>query len=136
MLWPDAFVRVLSRIDFLDHHPMLIRMNGNVTLRDKSCFRFENAWLAEKDYKKMLEASWDKYDHIGTNLVKFQDEVGKWKFKTLNQVKFQKRKILHGIKGVQTQLQRKGRTNRLAELELELQQRLDDLLRQEEMMCF
>lgn len=43
--FPDAFVKVLARVDFSDHHPILISLQSNLGNPLSRPFRFESAWL-------------------------------------------------------------------------------------------
>lgn len=86
LLCPDGYVRVLPRLAFSDHHPLLINSYGNSANIHKSCFGFEGAWLTEKDYPRMLDLTWDRSIAMEDNLKRFQDGVMQWKFNNLNQV--------------------------------------------------
>jgi hypothetical protein len=55
LAFPDGYVKVLPRLDFSDHHPLLIcPFDGSHATAPKQ-FRFESAWLIDDSYYRMLE---------------------------------------------------------------------------------
>lgn len=82
--FPDGFVKVLFRLDFSDHHHLLICLHGNVRRVNNPCFRLESAWIAEDLYHNMLEACWNNETSILQNLENFKEGATTWKWNTFN----------------------------------------------------
>jgi hypothetical protein len=55
VMFPEAIVRVLPRIEFSDHHPIIILLQGAQTMSRKSKFRFEKAWMFHDSYTETLK---------------------------------------------------------------------------------
>ncbi|GAU51239.1 hypothetical protein TSUD_129860 [Trifolium subterraneum] len=84
--FPDGFVKVLTRLDYSDHHPILIsslHVPHSVAERQ---FRFESAWLLEDKYNNMLQQSWIKDGAIISNLHTVMTNIKVWKLQTMDQV--------------------------------------------------
>lgn len=123
--FPNAFVRVLTRLDFSDHHPILICPDGIPHSRVPRQFKFESAWLLENSYIDMLGNCWDSNTHISDNLQKVQQEVKEWKFHTLDQISRKKRELMARIGGIQRRLGNGVRIGGLVRLERKLQVELE-----------
>ncbi|XP_058749839.1 uncharacterized protein LOC131622823 [Vicia villosa] len=100
----EAFVKVLTRVEFFDHHPILINLREDMQNYQKRPFHFESAWLINDTYKNMLQESWDKDHYILHNLRNVVTSIDKWKFETFDQVKRQKNGILRRLNGIQNKL--------------------------------
>ncbi|XP_058782174.1 uncharacterized protein LOC131656479 [Vicia villosa] len=57
LLFPEAFVKVLMRVEFSDHHPIIINLKEDKHVKYHRPFRFENAWLLNETYDSMLHES-------------------------------------------------------------------------------
>lgn len=57
----EAYVKVLPRVDFLDHHPLVIYLFGSVVVGVPRIFRFENAWLTHEGYTEFLKMNWEQH---------------------------------------------------------------------------
>jgi len=134
--YPEAYVKVLPRLDFSDHHSILICPFGDAHVVAPRQFRFESAWQLEASYRDMLVSCWEGDKPIQDNLQNLQSVIKDWKFKTLDVVLAKKRKLMARIGGIQNRLQNGGSFYRLCELEKNLQLELSEILRQEEMMWF
>ncbi|GAU26402.1 hypothetical protein TSUD_278470 [Trifolium subterraneum] len=60
LVFPDGYVKVLTRVEFSDHHPILISPKEAPFIRAPRQFRFESAWLLDNTYNSMLNASWKR----------------------------------------------------------------------------
>ncbi|XP_058766533.1 uncharacterized protein LOC131640142 [Vicia villosa] len=50
----EAIVKVLSRVEFSDHHPLMISLTGNKHMRSPNRFRFKSAWMLDEKHKDRL----------------------------------------------------------------------------------
>lgn len=129
LLYHDGYVKVLPRLNFLDHHPLLIRMFGNV-LKEPN-FRFESAWLVEEDYYNTLMMNWKDNQHIHTNFKNLKQGIKSWKLRSFKQVIRHKNEILRCLKGIQRNIQVGNRVGGLRRLEMKPQNEISDILKQE-----
>jgi hypothetical protein len=70
--FPEAYVKTLTRLDFSDHHPILICPFENVVRRSTRLFRFESAWHLNPSYRDMLQNCWRHEESVVCNLQKLQ----------------------------------------------------------------
>ncbi|XP_058775103.1 uncharacterized protein LOC131649355 [Vicia villosa] len=82
--FPDVIVKVLVRVDFSDHHPILINLKEEYVDPIKKPFRFENAWLMHESYQAMLQSSWRKDQDVTLNHNNIQAGIESWKFETFD----------------------------------------------------
>jgi hypothetical protein len=68
----EAYVKTLTRLDFSDHHPILICPFENVVRRSTRLFRFESAWHLNPSYRVMLQNCWRHEESVVCNLQKLQ----------------------------------------------------------------
>jgi hypothetical protein len=134
--FPNGFVKVLPRVEFSDHHPILISPKEAPHLVAPKQFRFESAWLLEKTYKDMMEASWRNGGTITDNLSNVERVIKDWKYYTIDQVLHQKREITARIGGIQNNLQRGLNRGGLIRLEKRPQDDLSRILQKEELMWY
>lgn len=52
----EANVKVLARVEFYDHHPIMITLNDDRYVPRPRHFRFESAWMVEEDYKDRVQS--------------------------------------------------------------------------------
>ncbi|PNY15946.1 ribonuclease H, partial [Trifolium pratense] len=136
LAFPHAVVKVLARIDFSDHHPLLIYPFGIDNPRRLKHFKFESAWLLEDSFMDMLRASWKDYDNICNQLVDVAQEMGKWKHLSFDRVLGQKRELIARIGGIQRRVYEGCSNKYLQRLEYKLQRELEHILKQEELMWY
>ncbi|WJX55720.1 hypothetical protein P8452_41455 [Trifolium repens] len=134
--FPEGFVKVLPRIEFSDHHPILIEPLGKQHIVAPRQFRFESAWLLEDSFHETLRRSWKKEMTVASNLGNIQQEFRRWKLYSIDQVVKKKREILARLGGIQIRLHNGSRRNGLYQLERRLQIELSEILKKEELMWF
>jgi hypothetical protein len=78
-MFPEAIVKVLPRIDFSDHHLILIMLQGIHHTQRKNKFRFEKAWMYHDTYKDLVKHQWNKNDALPHNISHMEVELNKWK---------------------------------------------------------
>jgi hypothetical protein len=136
IMFPDGYVKVLTRLDYSDHHPIIISPKEAPHLVAPKHFRFESAWMLESNYNNMLRQSWNRDGSIVTNLINVERNIKNWKFQTIDQVLHQKKALMGRIGGIQRSLQSGRNRAGLKRLEQRLQWELNDILRKEELMWF
>jgi hypothetical protein len=52
--FPGAFVKVLPRLDFSDHHPILISIHAPAHMMGGRAFRFVSVWQLDNTYNNMI----------------------------------------------------------------------------------
>ncbi|WJX47132.1 hypothetical protein P8452_33857 [Trifolium repens] len=134
--FPDGFVKVLTRLDFSNHHPILIAPIHVPHLVAERQFRFESAWLLEDKYDNMLQQSWNKDGVITHNLINVMRNIKEWKFQSLDHIMHEKRKLIGRLNGIQRRIQDGVNHGGLGRMEYRLQQELNDILRKEELMWY
>ncbi|XP_058759648.1 uncharacterized protein LOC131632954 [Vicia villosa] len=136
ILFHDAFVRVLMRVEFSDHHPILINLSetryGSVT----KCFRFENAWLMNDSYENLLRDTWKKDVTLTNYLQNVVEGITLWKFDSFDKVRRDKQIIIKRLDGIQCKLQRHDNYGGLRRLEAKLLNELSEILNKEELMWY
>jgi hypothetical protein len=134
--FPDGVVKVLTRLDYSDHHPILISPLHVPHLVAERQFHFESAWLLEDKYDNMLQQSWIKEGPILQNLNNVLRDIKEWKFQTFEQVMHKKKELIGRINGIQRRIQDGFNNGGLGRMEFRLQHELNTILRQEELMWY
>jgi hypothetical protein len=136
LLFPDGYVKVLPRMDFSDHHPILISPKEVPHPIAPRQFRFESAWLLEKTYLNMMKQSWNQDNSMSANLNNVEQGIKRWKFQSIDHILYKKKELMARINGVQRTMQVEHNSGRLKRLEQKLQNELNDILHKEELMWF
>jgi hypothetical protein len=77
--FPDGYVKILPRLEFSDHHPLLICPIDGSHLAAPKQFRFESAWLMDGSYARMLDTVWQRTNNVWKNLQNVRDNIDHWK---------------------------------------------------------
>lgn len=132
--FPDAFVQTLPRVDFLDHHALLIHPLGCPREKVERPFCFESAWCTHPTFGAELHSWWQTGNGLLDKLRCVKKELKDWRVHTFGHVNKKKKDHLARIEGIQKK-HHQGRMNRfLADLETSLQKELRDVLYHEELM--
>ncbi|XP_058780762.1 uncharacterized protein LOC131654847 [Vicia villosa] len=83
----EAYVKVLMRMEFSDHHPILLSFREECCVGFDKPFRFENAWLLNDTYSTMLKETWKKETDVVENLKNVVAGIDKWKFESFDKIK-------------------------------------------------
>ncbi|PNX75251.1 ribonuclease H, partial [Trifolium pratense] len=134
--FPDGSVKVLTRVAFSDHHPLLISPLDDTYIRAPRQFRFESAWLLDNTYQAMLAESWRRELSVPHNLDNVQRGITNWKLQTFDQVKRKKKEIMARLAGIQNRMYHGNNSGGLKRLEYKLQAELNNILEKEELMWF
>lgn len=126
--FPNSFVKVLPRIDFSDHHLILVYLDGNINDRREKPFRFESAWLTHPSFKNDMKGWSNNSSNIATNLRRTEQELGVWRHTTFGCVRAKKRNLIARIGGIQKRFHDGTANRHLFFLEKELQKELNVIL--------
>lgn len=99
--FPNAIIKVPPRIDYSDHHPLLIYLYRTTRHHRPKCFKFEGAWLIDDTYCDVLARHWDNSKPIPQNLAYMEQIFLAWKKDTVEYVAYHKRWLLARIHGIQ-----------------------------------
>jgi hypothetical protein len=136
MSYPDGFVKVLTRVEFSDHHPILISPKDTSYIKAPRQFRFKSAWLLDSTYKTMLTTSWKDEISVTNNLVNVQRGIPQWKLQNIDQVFIKKKELMARLAGIQASMHNGNWSGGLRRLETKLQAELSSILKKEELMWF
>ncbi|XP_058733915.1 uncharacterized protein LOC131605592 [Vicia villosa] len=134
--FPDSYEKVLTRVEFSDHHPIQIELHEENHQYSKKPFCFENAWLLNDSYPSMLHETWKKDHSLLSNLNNVVAGIESWKFNTFDVVRREKKVLIRRLDGVQRKLQQYDNIGGMRRLEVQLQHELSYILNQEELMWF
>jgi hypothetical protein len=135
-MFPEAIVKVLPRIEFSDHHPIIIMLQGIPPVVQRSKFRFEKAWMYHPNYTELIKQHWNKRSVFPERISNMTDEFVKWKRDVFGSINKRKADLMARINGIQRK-QHVDRNNKFLErLERNLQQELMLVLKQEEAVWF
>lgn len=91
--FPHAQVRVLARVLYSDHHPLLICPKGIAQNRRNHRFRFESVWLTDETYLDMVSNAWRYDESLNHNLHSLEHLLVGWKQNTFAKVMNKKKRI-------------------------------------------
>jgi endonuclease/exonuclease/phosphatase family metal-dependent hydrolase len=132
--FPNAIVRTLPRVDFSDHHPLLVLLDDMVTINKERPFRFESAWQTHDSFQGDLSSWWRQELNLTANLSKVEDALKEWRINTFGSVRKKKRELLARLGGIQRKREAQAMHCHLRRLERSLQSELAEVLKQEELM--
>lgn len=131
---------VLPRLKFADHNPppLVVHISPSPSLRQRP-LRFEAAWMSHKDYQRLilysLIANWNTLSPLEETLAQLLVEFKEWKKSTFGHIQSRKKILMARMKGIQEAITYPS-SSYLRELEKVLQDELDEVLYQEEKLCF
>jgi hypothetical protein len=136
LMFPNAVVKVLPRIQFSDHHPIMVHLGGIQQIFGNRKFRFERAWTLHSTYKDVVHQAWDDQNPIPLKVKNMEEKLTHWRVHTFGSIRKQKIELMARIGGIQRRQHEGTSNNFLNKLEKTLQAQLDIALTQEEMVWF
>jgi hypothetical protein len=136
LMFPEAIVKVLPRIDFSDHHPIIIMLQGITPLMKKSKFRFEKAWMYHPSYTELIQQHWKNGNALPDKVINMTDKFVKWKREVFGSINKRKADLMARLNGIQRKQHIERNNKFLEKLEQNLQQELTLVLKQEEAVWF
>ncbi|CAJ2645466.1 unnamed protein product [Trifolium pratense] len=85
--FPNAIVRTLPRVDFSDHHPLLVLLDDMISINNERPFRFESAWQTHDSFQTDLSSWWRQELNFTDNLSKVEDALKEWRINMFGSVK-------------------------------------------------
>lgn len=73
--FPNVIVKVLSRVDFLDHHPLTISLHADYNGPGIKPFRFECAWLTHPSFMDVASNVWENNGPFHANSEKLKSTL-------------------------------------------------------------
>ncbi|KAF7834641.1 zinc ion binding nucleic acid binding protein [Senna tora] len=120
---------------YSDHHPLLVNLHGNPSKKNDRPFRFEIAWMQDKDFQKFVNDNWGPNDLWNPLLVDFTEQIRKWNTEAFGHIASRKNELLTRLSGIQRA--RNTPSNPfLDQLETEIQSKLKEVLNQKELLWF
>ncbi|XP_058755237.1 uncharacterized protein LOC131628419 [Vicia villosa] len=121
LLFTEAQVKVLTRVEFSDHHPIMIALTNSSHERIPKPFWFESAWMVDNKYIDRLRGFWNKQDDFMKNLQRVESDANEWKSCSVQHVQKVKRCIMARLQGIQRGIQDKHNISGQLRLEKKLQ---------------
>ncbi|XP_058725815.1 uncharacterized protein LOC131597117 [Vicia villosa] len=75
MKFPDAHVKVLTRVNFSNHHPLLVMLDSQHNYGGQRQFMFESDWLLNGTYHDMIRVLWKEDICLEENLSKVRNDI-------------------------------------------------------------
>lgn len=85
-MYPEAHVNVLHRLDFSDHHLVLLTLMDKEFRQVPISFKFECAWLVENSFKDMLKSACNNHHSILNNLDSFKTTASQWNLHNIGSI--------------------------------------------------
>lgn len=73
--FPEALMKVLTRLDLSNHYHMLISLYDTDIRRRNPKFKFESAWLLETTYEEIMKRNWKDHLNLKDNLESFKNNI-------------------------------------------------------------
>jgi hypothetical protein len=118
--FPNALVKVLPRVDFSDHHPILIDMCGVYVPNREKLFRFECAWTMHPKFDGDFKSWWKQEQDLISNLTEVEAQLKSWKVNTYGSILKREKEIHSRLGGIQKKYQEGNMNPFLYNLEKEL----------------
>ncbi|KAI5420514.1 hypothetical protein KIW84_044349 [Lathyrus oleraceus] len=134
--FPDAQVCVLTKIDYPDHHPILVSFKDNHRKSMIKGFKFEYAWILKESFKDMIQSSWKNNIGMLNNLEEVRVKSMSWHMHTVQSLLIGKKFIIRKLECIQRKTHESISHDGLKMLEYNLQQELQRILYQEELTWF
>lgn len=136
MAFPDAVISHLPRAH--SDHCLIMLSTCSVTGARKcvNSFFFQSAWFLHGSFPQWFQDNWDRNQVSMVEKTKiFTDKVRVWSSTVFGDLNRKKKRLWARTAGVQRSLMQ-AHSNGLLKLERKLQLELDEVLKQEEVMCF
>ncbi|XP_028779226.1 uncharacterized protein LOC114735680 [Neltuma alba] len=126
----DCFVKILPRICFSDHSPIVLQFFQK-SFSNSRPFRFEAMWLAHENFTDFLNLNWVDDIDINDALLSLRDSLVVWNKEVFSVIEKKKKHILARLNGIQNSSSYPY-SSFLCNLEDSLQNELESVLKLEE----
>lgn len=103
-MFPDAQIKVLARVKFSYHHPILIILVMRVINKAPRPFKFESSWLVDDSYYDMLKIYRRQYINMRQKMEKSKETINSWKGNSFEHVLGKKKEYMARLNDVQQQI--------------------------------
>lgn len=104
-MYSEALVRVLHRLEFFDHHPILLTLMDKDFRQAPKSFKFECARLVKNSFEDMLKATWNNQQSLLLNLESFKITSTQWNLLNIGSIHKEKLQLLRRLHGIQKAVQ-------------------------------
>lgn len=136
LLFCEALLEVLPRVEFSDHYPLLVSLYGQNLISLQKPFHFECAWLSHENYVETLNNAWNKREPLVSKLENLKSTLSVWRKNIFGEIHKKKQSILARIGGIQNQFYWGNHNPFLINLEKSLHEEIGVVLYQEELSWF
>ncbi|KAK4258521.1 hypothetical protein QN277_004963 [Acacia crassicarpa] len=136
MNFGNCYIQVLARTKFSDHSPLMVCLGNESSVYPVlKPFRFEAMWLEHEFFESFLAEKWLSGECIDLALLKFQLELIPWNRNVFGYLEKEKSIVLARLKGIQSSSSYPY-SHFLCDLEKQLQEKLDYLIKLDEIKWF
>ncbi|XP_074304974.1 uncharacterized protein LOC141639890 [Silene latifolia] len=119
----------------LDHCPLIISTTGFAPIpKVLRPFRFQAAWMCHARFSEFVDSNWSNEQPLFPFIHNFANLLQEWNMNTFHNIFARKRSLERRLFGIQQRLSNRG-PNYLFKMELKLKKQLDEVLREEELLC-
>ncbi|KAL4278142.1 hypothetical protein GQ457_03G020710 [Hibiscus cannabinus] len=129
-MFPLSCVYHLDRVGS-DHCPILLKTQVHSLGNSDWPFRFLSVWQDHPQFSDFLSSNWVDGDDVTSNIQRFQESVKDWNVNVFGHIGLRKKRILAQLRGIDKALRRHF-SDRLVELDKQLREELNEVVRQEE----
>jgi exonuclease III len=104
--FPNVIVKVLPRVDFSDHHPILIQLGGVQVPCSEKIFRFKCAWTLHPQFDEDFKSWWRQDHDLVSNLAEVETNLKSWKVHTFGSILKRKKELHNRLGGIQKKIPR------------------------------
>ncbi|KAH1048009.1 hypothetical protein J1N35_038793 [Gossypium stocksii] len=130
--FPHTLVYYLPHIKS-DHRPILIKTNLDLSLSKGRPFRFLAVWTMHDNFKELVTTKWRFTGNMANSLLDFTSHVKDWNRSVYGFIGTRKRQLLRSLGNFQKAMDWSS-SSRLAELEMEVRDELENVLNHEELL--
>lgn len=103
--FPEAHVKVLTRVEFFNHHPILIYLNKENNTKKEKWFCFKSVWILRETFHEEIEKSWRNDARMDANLREDREDINSWKINTFEKVLNRKKELMARLLGIHSSMQ-------------------------------
>lgn len=112
---------MLTKVDYSDHHPILISLDDASFNRPNKPFKFECAWVLDETYGDMIEEVRNERDDLMTNLDNIKSTYINWNMITVKGTQKENNFLMTRLTGIQKAIKSGIGHKGLTKLETRLQ---------------
>ncbi|KAA3453503.1 reverse transcriptase [Gossypium australe] len=130
--FPHSLVYHLPHIKS-DHRPILLKTRPTLNVPRGRPFRFLAGWTEHANFKDLVSSKWRYSGNMAVSLSEFTSHVKDWDRDTYGYIGTRKRQLLRSLGNIQKAMDQ-STSRRLANLEVEVRDELENVLNHEELL--